>query len=136
MLGGTENPNNDLVVPSCPNDGVSSISWSPKANIFVATSWDNQVHSPRFNSFIFPRIYLGPRGTTVININLTRCDAGKSLVAAFSPRCRCRTRSPCCVLHGARTVCAYSLVAATTWPSAGPYRPDRPPTSARYARRI
>jgi len=42
-LSASENPNNDMVVPSCPADGVSSISWSPKANVFVATSWDNQV---------------------------------------------------------------------------------------------
>jgi len=38
-----DNPNNDVLVTSPPTDGVSSITWSPKANIFVATSWDNQV---------------------------------------------------------------------------------------------
>ena len=26
-----------------PTDGVSSLSWSPRANLLVATSWDNQV---------------------------------------------------------------------------------------------
>merc|ERR1711879_4158 len=42
MMSGGENPNNDSVVGTVP-DGISSISWSPKSNIFVATSWDNQV---------------------------------------------------------------------------------------------
>lgn len=41
-MSGGENPNNDSVVGTVP-DGISSISWSPKSNIFVATSWDNQV---------------------------------------------------------------------------------------------
>jgi hypothetical protein len=43
MMSGGENPNNDIVAGTVP-DGISSISWSPKSNIFVATSWDNQVH--------------------------------------------------------------------------------------------
>jgi len=30
-------------VVSPPTDGVSSLSWSPNANLLVATSWDNQV---------------------------------------------------------------------------------------------
>jgi hypothetical protein len=42
-MSGGENPNNDIVAGTLP-DSISSISWSPKSNIFVATSWDNQVH--------------------------------------------------------------------------------------------
>ena len=30
-------------INSPPNDGISSLSFSPKANYLVATSWDNQV---------------------------------------------------------------------------------------------
>jgi WD40 repeat protein len=30
-------------ITSPPTDGVSSLSFSPKANYLVATSWDNQV---------------------------------------------------------------------------------------------
>ncbi|GBG79401.1 hypothetical protein CBR_g29549 [Chara braunii] len=37
------NPNKSVEVVSPPNDGVSSLSFSPKANYLVATSWDNQV---------------------------------------------------------------------------------------------
>jgi hypothetical protein len=37
------NPNNDRPVNGAPDDGISSISWSPKANYFVATSWNSQV---------------------------------------------------------------------------------------------
>jgi len=37
------NPNNDFEVASPPTDGVSSLSFSPRANLLVATSWDNQV---------------------------------------------------------------------------------------------
>jgi len=36
------NPNKDAVVQALP-DGISSISWSKKANYFVAGSWDNKV---------------------------------------------------------------------------------------------
>jgi len=37
------NPNNDHVVQNSPSDGVSSLSWSPTANVLVAGSWDNKV---------------------------------------------------------------------------------------------
>lgn len=33
----------DVEVPSVPNDGISSLSFSPTANLMVATSWNNQV---------------------------------------------------------------------------------------------
>ncbi|WRX26440.1 WD40 repeat - like 10 [Theobroma cacao] len=37
------NPNKSFEVLQPPSDSVSSLSFSPKANILVATSWDNQV---------------------------------------------------------------------------------------------
>jgi len=38
-------------VVSPPNDGISSLSFSPKANYLVATSWDNQVVFYSFSTF-------------------------------------------------------------------------------------
>ncbi|PWA56391.1 G-protein beta WD-40 repeat-containing protein [Artemisia annua] len=40
---GSSNPNKSTEVVSPPTDGISSLSFSPKANYLVATSWDNQV---------------------------------------------------------------------------------------------
>lgn len=40
---GNHNPNKSYEVPQPPSDSVSSLSFSPKANHLVATSWDNQV---------------------------------------------------------------------------------------------
>ncbi|CAK9160454.1 unnamed protein product [Ilex paraguariensis] len=37
------NPNKSVEVVQPPSDSVSSLSFSPKANVLVATSWDNQV---------------------------------------------------------------------------------------------
>ncbi|KAJ9687144.1 hypothetical protein PVL29_015840 [Vitis rotundifolia] len=37
------NPNKSIEVAQPPSDSVSSLSFSPKANFLVATSWDNQV---------------------------------------------------------------------------------------------
>lgn len=37
------NTNGDYEITSPPADGVSSVSFSPKANFLCATSWDNQV---------------------------------------------------------------------------------------------
>ncbi|XP_039685052.1 protein RAE1 isoform X2 [Medicago truncatula] len=37
------NPNKSHEVTSPPSDSVSSLSFSPKANFLIATSWDNQV---------------------------------------------------------------------------------------------
>ncbi|BBG96054.1 Transducin/WD40 repeat-like superfamily protein [Prunus dulcis] len=37
------NPNKSFEVAQPPNDSISSLSFSPKSNILVATSWDNQV---------------------------------------------------------------------------------------------
>lgn len=39
----TQNPNKSFEVVQPPSDGISSLSFSPKANHLVATSWDNQV---------------------------------------------------------------------------------------------
>lgn len=38
------NPNKDVQVTPALNDGVSSLAFSPRANILVATSWDNNVY--------------------------------------------------------------------------------------------
>ncbi|KAM1204115.1 hypothetical protein ACFX2J_019847 [Malus domestica] len=38
-----QNPNKSFEVTHPPNDSISSLSFSPKSNILVATSWDNQV---------------------------------------------------------------------------------------------
>ncbi|KAH9715607.1 protein RAE1 [Citrus sinensis] len=38
-----QNPNKSIEVSQPPSDSVSSLCFSPKANILVATSWDNQV---------------------------------------------------------------------------------------------
>ncbi|KAL6182739.1 PREDICTED: protein RAE1-like [Fragaria vesca subsp. vesca] len=37
------NPNNSFEVAQPPTDSVSSLSFSPKSNLLVSTSWDNQV---------------------------------------------------------------------------------------------
>mmetsp|Transcript_10443 Transcript_10443/g.28436 ORF Transcript_10443/g.28436 Transcript_10443/m.28436 type:complete len:343 (-) Transcript_10443:215-1243(-) len=37
------NPNNDMVVPNGPTDGISCLKWSPTSNLLVAGSWDNQI---------------------------------------------------------------------------------------------
>ncbi|WVZ09942.1 hypothetical protein V8G54_014472 [Vigna mungo] len=37
------NPNKSFEVAQPPSDSISSLSFSPKANFLVATSWDNQV---------------------------------------------------------------------------------------------
>lgn len=39
----SHNPNKDFEVTSPPSDGVSSLAFSPVANLLVAGSWDNQV---------------------------------------------------------------------------------------------
>ncbi|XP_074570869.1 protein RAE1 [Curcuma longa] len=40
---GNANPNKSMEVVPAPSDSVSSLSFSPKGNYLVATSWDNQV---------------------------------------------------------------------------------------------
>ncbi|KAM3359165.1 hypothetical protein P3S68_022098 [Capsicum galapagoense] len=37
------NPNKSIEVQQPPADSVTSLCFSPKANLLVATSWDNQV---------------------------------------------------------------------------------------------
>ncbi|KAF8713039.1 hypothetical protein HU200_028831 [Digitaria exilis] len=39
----TPNPNKSFEILPNPGDSVSSLSFSPKSNLLVATSWDNQV---------------------------------------------------------------------------------------------
>ncbi|RRT46863.1 hypothetical protein GW17_00007617 [Ensete ventricosum] len=39
---GNVNPNKSMEVLPSPGDSVSSLSFSPKGNYLVATSWDNQ----------------------------------------------------------------------------------------------
>jgi WD domain, G-beta repeat len=41
---GGVNPNKDVQVTPALNDGVSSLSFSPRANILVATCWDNNAY--------------------------------------------------------------------------------------------
>lgn len=43
------NPNKSFEVAQAPSDSVSSLSFSPKANYLVATSWDNQVRCWEIN---------------------------------------------------------------------------------------
>lgn len=38
------NPNGDVIVPSTPNDSISSLSWSPISNGFVAGCWNSQIY--------------------------------------------------------------------------------------------
>jgi len=42
-MQGLYNPNKDFEVSQPPTDGISSLSFSPKANYLVGGSWDNQV---------------------------------------------------------------------------------------------
>jgi WD40 repeat protein len=39
----SHNPNGDVEVTG-PTDSISSVNWSPRANLFVATSWDNNAY--------------------------------------------------------------------------------------------
>jgi hypothetical protein len=38
------NPNKDVQVTPALSDGISSLSFSPRANVLIATSWDNNVY--------------------------------------------------------------------------------------------
>lgn len=49
------NPNNDFVVANPPNDGVSSLEWSPTGNFLVATAWDGDVRDFARERFDFSR---------------------------------------------------------------------------------
>jgi mRNA export factor len=40
---GGHNPNKDVEVNSPPDDGISSLAFSPKANYLIASSWDSKV---------------------------------------------------------------------------------------------
>ena len=41
---GGYNPNKDFEVASAPSDSVSSLAFSPRQNLLVGTSWDNNVY--------------------------------------------------------------------------------------------
>lgn len=41
----------DFEVQGAPTDSVSSLSFSPKSNLFVASSWDKKVYMYPNNSF-------------------------------------------------------------------------------------
>lgn len=43
MAANPDNPNNDSIVADSPTDTISSVSWSPNANILVAGSWNKEV---------------------------------------------------------------------------------------------
>jgi WD40 repeat protein len=42
-------------INSPPNDGISSLAFSPKANYLVATSWDNQVMPLAYRISVFDK---------------------------------------------------------------------------------
>ena len=42
-LGTLQNPMKDIEVASPPDDSVSALKFSPKANFFIASSWSNDV---------------------------------------------------------------------------------------------
>ena len=42
-MAGNYNPNRDIEIVDQPQDSVSSLKWSPKANFLAASSWDNKV---------------------------------------------------------------------------------------------
>lgn len=44
------NPNKDVQITPPLNDGISSLNFSPKANILVATSWDNTAYCWEINA--------------------------------------------------------------------------------------
>jgi len=55
-----------------PSDSISSLSFSPKANFLVATSWDNQVSSSRsFNFFLL--LLLSKIKTWLETLNVKPC---------------------------------------------------------------
>jgi WD40 repeat protein len=41
----TYNSNKDHELSSPPNDGISSLAWSPKANFLASGAWDNSVNN-------------------------------------------------------------------------------------------
>lgn len=98
------NPNKDVQVNTPLGDSVSSLSWSPRANLLVATLWDNnvycwdiQVRTP------------GRRGAPAVALQhlLAACWGGapwrafasgflQSLLAASTLRTLCWRCAPCC----------------------------------------
>jgi mRNA export factor len=44
------NPNKDVQISPALQDGISSLAFSPRANILVATSWDNSAYCWEINA--------------------------------------------------------------------------------------
>lgn len=42
-VGGAHNPMKDIEVQQPPEDSISKVAFSPNANYFIASSWDNNV---------------------------------------------------------------------------------------------
>lgn len=40
---GSHNPMKDIEVQNPPDDSISKVAFSPNANYFIASSWDNNV---------------------------------------------------------------------------------------------
>ena len=40
---GSHNPMKDIEIQNPPDDSISKVAFSPNANYFVASSWDNNV---------------------------------------------------------------------------------------------
>jgi mRNA export factor len=64
----TYNPNKDAEVISPPDDSISSINFSPKANYLVATSWDNQV------IISFTQVPASASKATIVSLAATETD--------------------------------------------------------------
>lgn len=67
------NPNNDFIVANPPNDGVSSLEWSPTGNFLVATAWDGDVRDfarERFDFRDARRARVSTRGEGTGNANV------------------------------------------------------------------
>lgn len=69
------NPNRDVEVPQAPNDGVSCLAFSSKANFLIAGSWDNQVRLLRSCT-------RSPRSL----LPIPRYDAGKLVALGLPPK--------------------------------------------------
>jgi len=48
------NPNGDIEVVNPPTDSISSIAFSPTADLLTAGSWDGSVSTPNFSCVLAP----------------------------------------------------------------------------------
>ena len=82
------NPNKDIEVTSPPDDSVSSMCFSPTANLLVATSWDNQV-SILLRRIIVPLVLQQGRARRVSKAHVLQGTAGRAIVQGSAGRpCR------------------------------------------------